>query len=223
MKEKKTFGEKMRDILDKLGTIVLMNLMFLLASLPIVTIGPAWSGLLTAVRYRIRGDKWMAGFKFGFKTRFWRSLLAWCVMLFPLYYFVTEISFHWHYEQLVPLVAAAFVFALLSMFLTAMQILNVYVPTKPSVWLRNAMQLLKTGFFKVLGMALVFWLPIFLFLMWPQVFMLIILIFPAAYYALSAYLTTMVLKDNLVDFLLEARTEGTLLAEEGRQKSEDEE
>ena len=222
MKEKKTFGEKMRDILDKLGTIVLMNLMFLIASLPIVTIGPAWNALLTSVRYKIRGDKWMAGFKFGFKTRFWRSLISWCVMLLPMYYFVTEISFHWNKEQLVPLLAAVFVFALLSMFLTALQILNVYVPTKTSLWLHNALALMKTGFIRVLGMAVVFWLPVFLLLLWTEIFALVAVVFLAAYYTLSALLTTMVLKENLVDFLLDARETGTLLAEEGRQKSEDE-
>ena len=120
MKEKKTFGEKLRIILDKLGTMVLMNLLFLIAALPIVTIGPAWNALLTANRYKIRGDKWLNGFKFGFKTRFWRSLLSWCIFLAPLYYFVAEINYHWQSEQLVPLVAAAFVFALLAMFLISL-------------------------------------------------------------------------------------------------------
>ena len=222
MKEKKTFGEKLRNILDKLGTMVLMNLMFLIASLPIVTIGPAWNALLTAVRYNIRGDKWMDGFKFGYKTRFLRSLISWCGFLFPIYYFVTEISFHWNKERLVPLIAATFVFALISMFLIALQILNVYVPTKISLWLHNARKLMKTGFIKVLGMAAVFWLPIFLLLLWTEVFALATIVFLAVYYTLAALLTTMALKDNLVDFLLDARADGTLLAEEGRQRSEDE-
>lgn len=222
MKEKKTFGEKLHNILDKLGTMVLMNLMFLIAALPIVTIGPAWNALLTAVRYNIRGDKWMDGFKFGYKTRFLRSLISWCGFLFPIYYFVTEISFHWNKEQLVPLIAATFVFALISMFLISLQILNVYVPTKISLWLHNALKLMKTGFIKVLGMAVVFWLPILLLLLWPEIFALAIIVFLAVYYTLAALLTTMVLKENLVEFVLEARAEGTLLAVESKQKDEEE-
>jgi len=221
MDKKKNFGDKLRNILEKLGTMVLMNLMFLIAALPIVTIGPAWNALLTAVRYNIRGDKWMAGFKFGYKTRFWRSLIVWVALLLPLYYFLAEINFHWQQEQLVPLLAAVFVFGLLSMFLTALQILNVYVPTSVSRWLHDALKMMKTGFIKVLGMAAVFWLPLFLFLLWTEIFALTVLIFIAVYFTLAALLTTMVLKDNLVDLLLDARTEGVLLAEEGRQKSED--
>ncbi len=222
MKEKKTFGEKLHNILDKLGTMVLMNLMFLVAALPIVTIGPAWNALLTAVRYNIRGDKWMDGFKFGYKTRFLRSLISWCGFLFPIYYFVTEISFHWNKEQLVPLIAATFVFALISMFLIALQVLNVYVPTKISLWLRSALQLMKTAFVKVLGMAIVYWLPVFLLLLWPEIFALATIVFLAVYYTLAALLTTMVLKENLVEFVLEARAEGTLLAVESKQKDEEE-
>ena len=57
-----------------------MNLMFILASIPIVTIGPAWCGLMTSIRYNIRGDGWFAGFKKGFCTRFWRSLIIWCLL-----------------------------------------------------------------------------------------------------------------------------------------------
>lgn len=221
MKEKKTFGEKFRIIIDKLGTLVLMNLVFLVAALPVVTIGPAWNGLLTAVRYNIRGDKWFAGFQFGFKTRFWRSLLLWVIMLLPFYFFVAEINFHWQEEQLVPLLAAVFVFALLSMFTSAMQILNVYIPTMVSQWLHNAFAMLKNGSIRLLGVAALFWAPLFMFLLWPEPFFYLLLIFIAIYFALVALLSTMLLKDNLVDLLVEARAEGTLLAEEGRNKNKD--
>jgi len=223
MSEKKTTGEKLRGIIDKLGTLVLMNMAFLVASLPIVTIGPAWNGLLTAVRYNVRGDRWFSGFRFGFKTRFWRSLLLWVVMLPAFYYFVTEINFHWQQEQLVPLVAAAFVFALLSMFTFAMQILNVYIPTKVSVWVHNAFAMMKTGLIRLLATTALYWAPVFMLLMWPEPFFYLLLIFIAIYFALVALLSTMLLKENLVDFLLDARAEGTLLAEEGKNNSKDEE
>ena len=90
MEEKKSFSEKLHSILNKMGTMALMNAMYLIACIPIVTIGPAWNGLLTAIRYHVRGDKWFAGFKFGFKTRFWRSFLSFNIMLLPILYFVPE-------------------------------------------------------------------------------------------------------------------------------------
>ncbi len=223
MRENRPKIHKLKQVIDKLGTLVLMNLMFLVAALPLVTIGPAWSGLLTAIRYNVRGEKWFAGFKFGYKTRFWRSLLIWLVMLVPFYYFIAEINFHWQEEQLVPLLAAVFVFALLGMFTLAMQILNVYVPTKISLWLRNALTTVKTGMIKLFGCTAIFWAPMFLLLLWPDIFFLVVVIFIAIYYALAALLSTMLLKDNLVDILVDTRAEGALLAEESRKKSANEE
>ena len=223
MNEKKTTGEKLRTIIDKLGTLVLMNMAFLVASLPIVTIGPAWNGLLMAVRYNVRGDKWFEGFRFGFKTRFWRSFLLWVLMLPAFYFFVTEINFHWQQEQLVPLLAATFVFALLSIFTFAMQILNVYIPTKVSVWMHNAFAMMKTGFIRLLATTALYWAPMFMLLLWPEPFFYLVLIFIAVYYSLTALVSTMFLKENLVDFLLDARADGTLLAEEGKNKDKDEE
>ena len=64
--EKPTMLEKIGKAINYAGNTVMMNLLFLVACLPIVTIGQAWCGLLTAVRYQIRGDKWTAGFKKGF-------------------------------------------------------------------------------------------------------------------------------------------------------------
>lgn len=221
MNVKKSKADKFRDILDKLGTMILMNLMFLIASLPIVTIGPAFSGLLTAIRYNIRGEKWFAGFRFGYKTRFWRSLLGWSISLLPLLYFLPEINHHWQTEQLVPLIASVFVFAVLAMFNMALMVLNVYVPTPIGVWLSNSANMIRQAFVQILGTAVIFWAPVFVFLMFPQVFLMLALIFLAVYFTLTALAATLFLKDALVDFLVDARAEGVLLAEEGRHCSEE--
>ena len=81
LQEKETLIEKIGKILTKVGTAVMMNLLFLVCSLPIVTMGQAWCGLMSALRYQIRGDSWWDGFKFGFKTRFLRGTVAWCALL----------------------------------------------------------------------------------------------------------------------------------------------
>ena len=216
MGEKKTFREKFHGILDKMGTMALMNFMYLIACVPILTIGPAWNGLLTAIRYYVRGDKWFAGFKFGYKTRFYRSLFSWNIMLLPILYFLPEINHHWQNEQLIPLLASIFVFVLLAMFGTALQILNVYIPTRVSRWLRNAAEMIKTAPVQLAVMAVLFWLPLLLFLLAWDIFYLVLIVFIAAYFTLVALGTTLLLKTNLVDFLIDARADGELLAEEGK-------
>lgn len=223
MEEKKSFHTKFHAFINKIGTMAIMNAMYLIACIPIVTIGPAWNGLLTAIRYHVRGDKWFAGFKFGFKTRFWRSFLSFNIMLLPILYFVPEINHHWQTEQLVPLIFSVLVFALLAMFSSALQLLNVYIPTPVGRWLRNAGDMMKVGHLKLALLAVAYWIPLFLFLMEPDIFFFVIIVFMIAYYMILGLGTTLLLKANLIDFLVDARADGVLLAEEGRTKEDVEE
>ena len=48
--EKPTLIEKIGNVISIAGNAILMNLLFLLASLPIVTMGQAWCGLLTQIQ-----------------------------------------------------------------------------------------------------------------------------------------------------------------------------
>ena len=218
-----SFMGKIGKLLNILSTAVLMNACFLICCLPIVTIGPAWNGLLTAIRYHVRGDKWFAGFKFGFKTRFWRSFLSFNIMLLPILYFLPEVNHHWQTEQLVPLIFSVLVFMLLAMFSSALQLLNVYIPTPVGRWIRNAGDLMKSGHLKLAALAAAFWAPLILFLMEPDIFFLIVIVFMIAYYMIVGLGTTLLLKANLIDFLVDARADGVLLAEEGRAKNQSEE
>ena len=107
------------------------------------------------------------------------------------------------------------------MFNMALMVLNVYVPTPIGRWLSNSANMIRQAFVRILGTAVIFWAPVFMFLMFPQVFLMLALIFLAVYFTLTALAATLFLKDALVDFLVDARAEGVLLAEEGRHRSEE--
>ena len=92
MKEKQNWTEKLFNVITLAGTVILMNLMFLIACIPIVTIGPAWCGLMSSVRYNIRGESWFKGFKVGFCTRFWRSLIIWVVLAPVCLFFMNDLN-----------------------------------------------------------------------------------------------------------------------------------
>lgn len=216
MMEKETILDKLMKVLNIAGNAILMNLLFLLASLPIITMGQAWCGLLTAVRYNIRGDKWFNGFKDGFKTRFLRGTIAWIIMLaIDLFFMLDMFSQIENIGFDIPSVMACIVFALMIMVTFALQILNVYVPTKIGQWMRNAVNMVFKAPAQLLVSSVLFWVPIATLRAWDGVFVYMIMIFLTIYFVLAAVVGTLVLKNTLFYYLLDARATGTLLGEEG--------
>jgi hypothetical protein len=218
---------KLMGVINKIGTTILMNLCFLVASIPIVTIGPAWCGLLSAVRYNIRGEGWFQGFKKGFCTRFWRSLIIWVVLAPVCLFFMNDLNNAILFAEEVGLNAESIIacaipglfFAMSAMVTISMLTLNVYIPTSVSNWIKNGVNFFRRPF-ELLAAAGLFWLPLVLFrfcLVWftGDALMTAVLILLATYFTVAAVSGTMILKDPLIDFLIDARADGTLIAEEG--------
>ncbi len=219
MHEQPTLIDKIGKVISIAGNAILMNLLFLLCSIPIVTIGQAWKALLMAVRYNIRGDKWQDGFWKGFKSRFWRGTISWCVMLVLDFFFMRETMLV--IQQVgfdVPSVAAGLVFALMAMVTFSMQLLEVYVPTGIGDWLRNSVNMVFHVPLELVACAALFWAPLILFYMWFGLFWHVMVIFVTVYYVLVAAIGTLLLKNALIHYLLEARKEGILLEDEGLKK-----
>lgn len=211
-----TLLDKITSAITIAGNFILMNLVFLVTSIPIVTMGQAWCGLLSAMRYNIRGDRWQDGFKAGFKKRFLRGTVMWVVMLvIDLYLMIDMIATVDHFGLDVPSVMACLAFAVMAMLTFSMQMLNVYIPTKVGQWLRNSANMLFKSPLELLLAAAAFWLPFALLWRWTGVFLYTVWIFIAAYFPIVAIVSTMLLKNTLIHYLLEARATGTLLAEEG--------
>lgn len=223
MNEKETILEKLNKVITFAGTVILMNLLFLVCCLPIVTIGQAWCALLTGVRYKIRKDSWFEGFKKGFKTRFWRGLIAWCVMLIPNIYFVLELHHGWaqvfvenNSGNAVQLISACVMLAMTTMATAGLLMLNVYIPTKVSIWITNATAMVFKAPLMLLIFAGLMWLPVLLGVLRFDWLLLTLMIFLVAYFPLAGLVSTLALKSTLMDYLIDARAEGTLLAEEGK-------
>lgn len=232
MEEKTTLMEKLGKVVNVAANAIMMNVLFLLACAPIVTIGAAWNALFSAVRYSIRGDRWFEGFKFGFKTRFWRSTLSWIIMLIPIGFFVlsdvvapllTEsgelVAFSTlGTETIVRLVFACLITLMLAGFNGALILLNVYIPTKVGDWVNNGAKMFFKAPLQLAFVGLLMWFPLLLAFLLFQYFFYFIMVFIVAYYMLAAMGITMLMKNTLIDFLQTAREEGTLLQEEGKQK-----
>lgn len=227
MNGKETLVDKIFKLINIAGTAVLINLLFLVSCLPVVTIGQAWCGLLGAIRYNIRGDSWWEGYKKGFKTRFLRGTVVWCVLLVGHVYFFLDLSYAVseafmtaggvNAAYIAAVVAAGLMYALVNMLTVSFVILNVYIPTKVSDWLRNGVGMVFKVPLHLLCAAVLFCFPLVFGWFWAELFGLVAVIFVGFYYTLAALAITMIMKNPLIDYLLDARVNGTLIAEEGKQ------
>ena len=116
----------------------------------------------------------------------------------------------------VPTIMTGVIFALMIMITFGLQILNVYVPTEGFQWLRNSIRLAFKAPVEMLVSAVLFWAPVLMLQWWHSAFFYGIMIFIAVYYAVVATGATMILKNALIHYLVEARANGTLIADEGK-------
>ena len=216
MKEKPTLTDKISKIVTVTGTAILLNLAFLVCCIPVVTIGPAWCGLMNGLRYNIRGDGWFQGFVTGFKRRFWRSTVAWLIALPAVLVLLNDIMNCLKQNATTPLVGACVMLAITAVLLHSALVLNVYIPTSVSNWIRNTVNLaIKSFLLLLIGAALV-WAPVLLFCFEPHGYIYeLVMVLLFAYFALAGLVTTVTLKDSLVRVLIDCRADGILTAEEG--------
>ena len=225
MNEQPTILDKISKAITIAGNSVLMNLLFLVCCIPVVTIGQAWCGLLSAVRYNIRGERWITGFKVGFKTRFWRGTIVWCILgAIDVRLLVDVINCLLNPNGNIPLattIVSCVVFLLMAMVTFATQLLNVYVPTKLGDWLRNSVNMIFKVPLELAICAAAFWAaPLLCFYNFP-IFVYVIMIFVTVFFVLLATCGTLLMKNALVHYLLDARAEGTLLSDDGKKESEE--
>ena len=229
MKEKETIIDKLGRIISKIAAAVAMNFMFLIACIPIVTVGAAFSALFSAVRFQIRKESWWNGFKFGFRNRFMRSTIAWLVMgAIDTLMFVDVLQYVNAYMDgtcsVVYPISSCLMFSMMAMMTFALLILNVYIPTANSNWIKSAASMVFKSPAQLFVSTALIWAPVFLFFFRFDWLFYGAMVVVVAYFTCVAFTATVLLKDTLIDFLLDARIEGTLLAEEGRmiEKDDDE-
>lgn len=214
--EKRTIIDKLGSIINLAGTAVMMNLLFLVSCLGVVTVGQAWCGLLSAIRYNIRGESWFAGFKKGFKTRFWRGTILWTVGGLLCFVFLRDINNALYFNSTGVLPFSCFMLAFVGALIQSGLLLNVYIYTDVNNWLKNTVNLLFKGLIPMVLVAGFFWLPVILLLIVDAFIVYeIIMILIFAYFVVIALVCTMVMKPRLTQILIDCRADGLIVAEEG--------
>lgn len=211
MEEKQTIFQKFMGVVNKIGSAIMLNLLFLVSCIPVVTIGNATAGLYSAVRFSIRGDSTFQGFREGFKKNFLRVAVAMVLCMAMGYFTINNatlrISALLQDPSLIGVgsileTAIHCLFALaVILFTTAMIPVNVYFDTDANGWIMDAWYLALHAPLQVLATALILWLPVILFVWFPLWAFLAMLIFIAVYYAVMGVVITVLLKNTLIKIL----------------------
>ena len=220
---KESWTEKLGKIIATIGNAILMNLLFILCCLPVVTIGQAWCGLMSAIRYNIRGEKWLTGFWTGFKTRFIRGTVFWVIGALACMFMLNDFNTALLAKSMPVMIASGVMFLLAATLTMSALVLNVYIPTDVNNWTKNTMNMLGKAPLQVALCAALAWAPVVVCLVVKDGIWLVwevLLVILCVYFSLVALGTTMLLKDALVWFLVDARAKGILTAEEGANAEE---
>lgn len=168
-----SYDSPVMQILMYIGDLIILNFLFLICSLPIFTIGAAHAGLYTGIK--VLTDKEdesspAAAFFRGFASGFLQVSLAWVCLAVVLIAiaFATIVSYYNN--------------APLWLCLLPLSIVAVFMATVPAFHSRfgcTAWQLIRNCWFLIfahplrsLGAAVLFWLPVILFLRLPTIYFL---------------------------------------------------
>ncbi|MBQ5748567.1 MAG: DUF624 domain-containing protein [Oscillospiraceae bacterium] len=187
-------------IVNKAAEIVVLNIMFLLCCVPVVTMGQAWCALFCAIRYRLRGDKWWDGFKAGLKQNFFRGVLVWTLGILVILS-TTLLCLPIFLEQcdwfsVIFSCAVSLVFAV---YLAAMIPLHVYLPTTFGNWIKNASYVMRRAPYAPLLIAIMMWLPFALFLVNYPLWYHLLIVFITVYDAFVALIGTFLMRRSLLE------------------------
>ena len=203
---------KVMKYVNVIGTGMMLNLAFLAACIPVVTIGPAVCGLYSGIRFMIRGEGPIRGFWEGFKTKLIRTIPMGILMMAAAAFFVININNAYNFSQdpeiqalyggvqlYLPLIQYGVLALPVLMLFSAMWVLNIYIDYSFVDWLKNSVNLVLKAPHWVLVTVAAMWLPVVLFFWVPGVFWAIAIVFIAAWFVVAAFGSTLVLKDALVD------------------------
>lgn len=210
--EDKNIFQKLMGFLNKAGTAIMMNLLFLAASLPVVTMGAAWCGLYGAVRFTIRGDSWFNGFREGYKRHFLRNLIGWTFGVLVGGYAASKVLMGVSnilanpalvsVGVIVPLVISVVIALAAATVVAVMLPLGMYFPQlDANTWLITTWDVILHAPLRCIAVAVLMWLPLGVLLFAPDLMFMTAIAFIAVYFILAAFAATVLLKKPLLRIL----------------------
>ena len=187
----KTSDNKLFSIINSAGEAVLMNLLFLISCIPVVTIGQAWTGLIYAVRYKALGESWFQGYKKGFTKHIGRGIAFFVICAFFVAYFcftLYSILFYREDGFLMPAMISGALLLFSMLFQISLLLTNSWLELPLGSWLKLAARFSVQNFLRVLAALVLIYFPLALGFFFPDWLFHFALVFIAAYFSVSALL-----------------------------------
>ena len=186
--------------LAKVGDIILLNLLFLLCSLPVITVGAAQSGLLTALR--VLHDKeddssWMKAFFRGFTAGFWKITALWSVFLALAVLLMGNLigtMFYQHADPNAPVGMSIAALCILCLFEVLIALFHFRFNCTVLQLIKNSWLLLLAYPLRSILVFAVTWLPLAVFLLHAYLFMQLTPILLLAYFSLCHSLSLRIMQ-----------------------------
>ena len=192
---------KLIAMLDLLANTILLNLLFVVCCLPVVTIGAAYTALFSGCRAIANGEACFRAFFRSFRSGFKRATLAWLILL-PVLVLLALTSYTvWAYAQAgVTMGAFTMIVSLVGLvFMLAVAMMVFLFYSRFECTLR---QLLKNGILMTMAyllraiiIGLLCWGPVLMFfLLAPYTFMQLSVVFLIIWFGVAANLSVRLMK-----------------------------
>lgn len=221
MKNLFSYENKVMQVLMTIGDLVMLNVLFLLCSIPIVTMGAAQAGLYTAVRVITDKEDDTAPVKAffrGFKTGFLKITLIWipfmAVILASLWAFFGSTGG----IKIVALIG----FCIVAIFEMLVMMFHARFDCTPMQLLRNSTLLLLAHPLRVIPAAFLSWLTVLIALYDPYSFMAMGVMILTLFISVTHLLSYALLHKPFQE-LVKAANERLGITEEKEETEEDEE
>ena len=200
MKNIFSYDSKLIIMLEGVANTMLLNLLFLVCCVPVITIGAALTALFSGCRALMNDEACFKAFFRSFRSGFKRSTLAWLILLPVL--LVLAITAHsvWVYMNAgLKMGAFTLVVAMLGLVIVlSVSMMTFLFYSRFECTLR---QLLKNGLYMTLAyfvravvIGLINWAPVLMFFLVPYTFMQLTIIYIVLWFGVSASLSVWLMK-----------------------------
>ena len=185
------------ELIDFAGTLIILNMLFVIFSIPIFTIGSAYNALYTASRAVIKDEPAIRTFLKTFFKDFGKPTLFW-VALLPLnaaLLFSTATIYFYQKDGYIPILILSVIAVIITLGITSMGILfNTFFDCPAKSLFKNAVLVYAANPLRGFLIGLIAWLPLHLYIALPWTFFEFIMIWFFAYFAVGAMLTFSLIK-----------------------------
>jgi len=200
MKNIFSYDSKFMIMLEGVANTILLNMLFLLCCVPVVTIGAAFTALFSGCRALMNDEACFKAFFRSFRSGFKRATLAWLILLPVLAALGLTAHSVWLYMNAgLKMGAFTLVVALIGLAIALSVVMMTFLfysrfECTLRQLLRNGLYMTLAYFVRSIVIGLMNWAPLLMFFLTPYAFMQLAIIYIVLWFGVSASLSVWLMK-----------------------------